>query len=138
MKKSLITFCALLLSAPAFSQLTAQQETFNFIFSKLSRYTTQVNMVRTHFVLFDPKITQSGETIIFETPDKTLSIPLNDISTANVENYGLVLTGPAGEARLYMDINAEPGLREKLEGALAEYMERAQTKEYTVYEYTEQ
>ncbi|MBL7712724.1 MAG: hypothetical protein JNL13_09680 [Chitinophagaceae bacterium] len=140
MKRSLITCCALLLSAPVFSQITAKQETFNFIFSKLSRYTTQVNVLRTpyHQVLFDPKITQWEETITFETPDKTLSFPMKDIRTATVNDNNVILTGPNGEATVYMDTHAEPRLKERLESALDEYIERSRTKEYTVYEYTEQ
>lgn len=140
MKKSLITFCALLLSAPAFSQITAKQETFNFIFSKLNRYATQVNVLRTpdHYVLFDPKITQWEETITFETPDKVLSFPMKDVRAATVNDNNVILTGPNGEATVYMDTHAEPHLKERLESALDEYIERSETKEYTVYEYTDQ
>ena len=138
MKKLLIIACSLMLSVHSFAQSDEQAESLSFIFTKVKKYTTQVNLFKDpgHYVLFEPKTAQWGETFNFETSDKSVSVPMDAVTVATVQDYGIELTGSLGEATLFMDVNAEPGLREKLEAALTEYIALSKTKNYTVYEKT--
>ncbi len=139
MKKFLLSICLLFISASAFCQTSEESENLSFIFSKINKYATRVDLFKSpgQYVLHEPRSDYWGETFNFQTSENAISIPMNSISAATVEPYGIELTGPNGQATIFMDLNADAALRTDLQNALNDYLESKRVKEYTVYEKTE-
>lgn len=139
MKKLILSICTLFFVAQGFAQTTEEANDLSYIFSNISKYATRVDLFKSpgQYILRDPKADMWGESFNFQTSENSISIPMNSISIATVEPYGLELTGPNGQATIFMDLATDPLLRAELQNALNDYLESKKTKTYTVYEKAE-
>ncbi|MFA6151125.1 MAG: hypothetical protein WC716_07390 [Chitinophagaceae bacterium] len=138
MKNLILTICLLMATSAVNAQQNSGNPSLQFVFSKIHALANRVDLNKDpdYYILRDPKSSQWEETLTFETSDRAINIPMAQVTKATVVDYGIILTGPIGEAILYMDIEKRPELRAELQDALNNYIDDAATKEYTVYEKT--
>lgn len=138
MKNLVLTISFLLATFAGKAQQNSDNPSLQFVFAKVHELANRVDLNKDpeYYILRDPKSSHWEEMLSFETSDRAINIPMAQVTKATVVDYGIILTGPIGEAILYMDIEKKPELRAELQDALNNYIEDAATKEYTVYEKT--
>lgn len=134
MRKTLLLAGLLICSLKGRSQ--TKEELLAPVYQTIENYTTRFILYKTpgYVAIQDPKMEHWGELITFKSSDESVTIPMNDVTIATVEEYGLRLTAPTGEATIYMDLTTKPQLRSELQEALDTYIKEAHTKHYTVRE----
>ena len=120
MKKLLLSAFIMLLAGQSFAQTAEEKADLSFLYSKIGKYATRVKVFKTRasFVLNDPKVELWQEALKFQTSETEISIAMNTLEIARVEPYGIELTGPNGQATIFMDLAADAPLREELQYTL--------------------